>query len=64
MIEETTVILSKEDAQAFKDFMQFYDEFKIIQKAGTFNIGYGKSILNFAGGILQNVVIEEIKYKR
>ena len=60
----TTVILTEEDAILFKQFMQYHDEFQAMTLAGAFNIGYGKAILNFASGILQNVVIEEIKYKR
>lgn len=60
----TTIILTEEDAELFKKFMENYDSFEKIYQSGVFEIGYGKGVLNFAGNILQNIIIEEIKYKR
>lgn len=35
-----------------------------MRKSGVFDIGYGKATLNFMNKDLQNVVIEEIKWKK
>ncbi len=40
------------------------DVFTAIKQSNALNIRYGKVILNFAGGILQNVVKEEMIFKR
>lgn len=40
------------------------DVFTAIKQSNALQIKYGKVILNFAGGILQNVVKEEMVFKR
>jgi len=62
--DETKIILSTEDVELFKKFMEHYQTFKILQDNKAFDIGYGKTILNFAGGILQNVEKNERVWKR
>lgn len=37
---------------------------EILRDSGVFEIGYGKAIINVAGNIIQNVVVEEVKWKR
>lgn len=62
--DETKIILSPEDVELFKKFMEHYQTFKILQDNKAFDIGYGKTILNFAGGILQNIEKDEIVWRR
>lgn len=40
------------------------DVFTAIKQSNALQIRYGKVILNFAGGILQNVIKEEMVFKR
>lgn len=40
------------------------DVFTAIKQANALQIKYGKVILNFAGGVLQNIVKEEMVFKR
>jgi len=40
------------------------DVFTAIKQSNALDIKYGKVVLNFAGGILQNVVKEEMVFKR
>lgn len=60
----TTIILEENEAELFKKFMENYETFNKLEQAGVFEIGFGKGVLNFANNILQNIVVEEIKYKR
>ena len=61
---ETIVYLSPEDAQAFIDFQKHHEVFLILQAQGVFDIGFGKCTLNFAHGVLQNVIKEEVVWKK
>ena len=40
------------------------DVFTAIKQSNALEIQYGKVILNFAGGVLQNIVKEQMVYKR
>jgi hypothetical protein len=40
------------------------DVFTALKQSNALEIKYGKVILNFAGGFLQNVVREEMLWKR
>jgi hypothetical protein len=60
----TPIVLSDDDALKFVAFQKHYDLFTIMQSAGVFNIGYGKAIINIAGNVVQNIVVEEVKWKR
>lgn len=61
---ETTLILSPTEIETFKRFQKYHDLFVTMENVGVFDIGFGKATLNYAGGILQNIVKEEIVYKR
>ena len=60
----TPIVLSDEDVTKFLAFQKHYGLFTIMQSAGAFDVQYGKVILNIAGGIVQNIMKEEIVYKR
>lgn len=62
--DETKIYLNPDDVELFKKFMEHYQTFKILQDNKAFDIGYGKTILNFAGGILQNIEKDEIVWRR
>lgn len=40
------------------------DVFTAIKQSNALEIQYGKVIMNFAGGVLQNIVKEAMVYKR
>lgn len=61
---EITILLTTPEAILFRDFQQFHKTFAILIKSGAFDIQYGKAVMNFAGGELQNVVLEEVKWKK
>jgi len=61
---DTTVILTPTEAEQFIRFQKHHALFVIMEEAGAFDIGYGKVILNVAGGVVQNIVKEEIMWKR
>ena len=52
------------DQDMFLRFQKYHDLFKMLETKGVFDIQYGKATLNFAHGELQNVVKEEIIYKK
>lgn len=60
----TTLIISEEDAKLFIQFQKNYDVYSSLSKELDKGIGYGKLTMNFAAGVLQNIVREEIVYKR
>lgn len=59
-----TIQITEEDAVKFAKFQQHYELFDILNRSGILDIKYGKGVLNFAGGVLQNCVKEEIMWKR
>jgi len=65
MQEEIKIILTKSDAELFKSFRQYQDDFQVILTAGAFNFKNGKAMLfRDAQGILRGVVIEQATYKK
>lgn len=63
-MEEVKIFLKPIDVEKFKQFQKNYELFSILQQEDILNVNYGKIVLNFAGGVLQNVVKEEVVYKR
>lgn len=59
-----TVELTPELAARFVIFQKHYKTFVLMQDSGVFDIGHGKAVFNFANGVLQNIVKEELVYKR
>ena len=59
-----TLILTNEEAEMFKHYMKYHDLFVTMEAVGAFNVQYGKVILNCAGGLVQNIVKEEIAWRR
>lgn len=63
-METVTLILPALEVERWKQFQKHYDIFQEMLAKDVFSIGYGKCTLNFAHGELQNIVREEIVYKR
>lgn len=63
-METVTLVLTKDDADAFKRYRKHQDFFIILDKQGAFDIQFGKCTMNFAGGILQNIIKEEVVWRR
>ena len=61
---QVTIFLTHQDAELFKSFNQFHKTFELLCKSGAFDIKFGKAILNFANGELQNITKEEIVWKK
>ena len=56
--------LTETEVESFKKFQKYRELFSILDQSGVFEIGYGKAVINIAGNIVQNVVVEEVKWKR
>jgi 3'-phosphoadenosine 5'-phosphosulfate (PAPS) 3'-phosphatase len=63
-ITYTTVDLTDADAKKFLLFQKYYDLFAILDAKKALDIGFGKVIINIAWGEVQNVVKEEVVYKK
>ena len=61
---ETTIILDNEEAELFKSFQRHHDLFKHLEEKEAFSVKFGKVILNIDFGQVQNIVKEEIVWKR
>ena len=59
-----TIVLTDEEAEMFKRYMKHHDLFMTMETIGAFNVQYGKVILNCAQGLVQNIVIEQVGWKR
>ena len=56
--------ISTTEAIMFRNFMKYHDLFLVLQKNGILDMQFGKCTLNFANGMLQNVVKEEVVYRK
>ena len=62
-MDKTVIVhLTEEEARQFLMFQRHRQVFEELEPHLT--IGFGKIVFNFAGGILQNVIKEEVVYKR
>jgi len=52
------------EAKQFLVFQEHYEVFSAMQEADALSVGWGKVTLNFAHGMLQNVVKEEVAWRR
>jgi len=60
----TILIPNDETGRRWLLFQKHYDAFVALEQAGVFGIQYGKAVLNFNAGLLQNITKEEVVYKR
>ena len=62
--EMVTVFLTQEDVDKFVQFQKHYELFTIMNEKKVFDVGFGKVIFNIAFGEVQNIVKEEIVWKK
>lgn len=62
--EQITIFLTTPEAILFRDFQKYHDLFVVLQRNGILDMQFGKCTLNFANGALQNVVKEEVVYRK
>jgi hypothetical protein len=62
--EMVTVFLTTEDVDKFVRFQKHYDLFTTLEEKKAFDINFGKVIFNIAFGEVQNIVKEEIVWKK
>lgn len=62
--ELTTIFLTPEDVDKFVQFQKHYDLFSIMNEKKVFDINFGKVIFNMAFGEIQNIVKEEVVWKK
>ena len=63
-IELIPVYIPNEEATKFLLFQKHYELFELMEKIGALNVKYGKCVINFKDGVVENVTKEEIVYKR
>lgn len=63
-MDKIPIFIPDAEAKQFLVFQQHYEVFAAMQEAGALSLGWGKVILNFARGELQNVVKEEVVWKK
>jgi len=56
--------MTKEEAEKFLVFQKHYDFFLQLDQHRIFDINFGKVTLNFAFKTLQNIVKEEMVYRK
>ncbi len=63
-VPQIPVFLSPVEAELFKKYQEHHWLFEELERSGAFNVQFGKVILNVAFGQVQNIVKEEVVYKR
>lgn len=61
---DVTLILTPVEAEKWKKFQERYEIIEALEQNNAFDIGWGKVTMNFAHGELQNVIKEEVVWKR
>lgn len=56
--------MDEKEAQMFKDFQRYHWLFEKLENEGVFKLQFGKCTLNIAFGEIQNIVKENIVYKK
>lgn len=59
-----TIEITDNEALLFKEFQKHHAIFTTMQEKGIFDIQFGKATLNFAFGELQNIIKEEVVWKK
>ena len=62
--ELVTIFLTPQEADRFLLFQKHYDLLKLMDEKNVWDVGFGKVIFNIAFGEIQNIVREEVVYKK
>lgn len=63
-MDKIAIFIPDDEAKQFLLFQKHYELFAALEKSGALNIGYGNCVINFAGGVVQNISKNEVVYKR
>lgn len=58
------IFIPNEEAEKFLLFQKHYELFVLMEKSGALGIKYGKCVINFKDGVIENITKEEVVYKR
>ena len=64
IILTTPVQMTDEDIRKFLLFQKYYDIFTELEKNKALEIDFGKVTLNIHSRQIQNIVVEQVVYKR
>ena len=62
--EKIPVFLTPKDVDKFMQFQKHYDLFTTLENHDVFEVKFGKVIFNIAFGEIQNIVKEEVVWKK
>ena len=62
--EQVTIFLTPIEADQFKLFQKYFKLFEELEKAQVMEIGFGKVTINIAFKEVQNIIKEEVVYKK
>ncbi len=60
----TTITLTDQEALLFLEYQKHHDLFVTLEATGALDTQYGKVIINYAAGVVQNIAIDQIAWKR
>jgi hypothetical protein len=63
-MDTVTIYLTTPEAVLFREYQKNKHIFDIMYKEGVFDLQFGKCTLNFAYGELQNIVKENMIYRK
>lgn len=63
-MNDTIVHVTPEIADQFVLFQKHYELFNTLEKKGVFDISFGKVIINIAYSQVQNIVKEEMMWRK
>ncbi len=63
-MDKVAIYIPDSEAKQFLLFQKHYELFIALEQSGALNIGYGNCVINFAGGVVQNISKNEVVYKR
>jgi hypothetical protein len=64
MNSDITILMSEKDVERWKYFQEHYDKFVTLIDNKAFDVGFGKTILNFSNNELKNLTKEEILWRK
>ncbi len=59
-----TIILTDIEAEKWQKFQKNYELFEALNSKGVLDMEFGKTTINIAYGEVQNIVKEEVVWKR
>lgn len=60
---DAEVLIARVDLPLFKAFLRYREPFSVMVQAEVFDVPFGKAVLNFHEGHIQNIHIERRTYQ-